>query len=473
MELASTYLNGRIEFFDAVYGPERHAQYTSLPKLYNRTIGPVRGISLHRPSMLDLSMYGTSCDHTLTGYIVRDLLGRGPSSEMSAIPIGGKGASMQQALLGNLGEASERLLAMLHSSVAMDRVEFSTYADLVHQGRRALGPAEVPLFLPEQYKCPGFNFVPFEPGTPIWWTEGRELLTGEPVMAPAQLTLFGWKGRRGEARIGYATSGGLVFHPDRRHAILHGIYENIERDAINLRWYCHMSPPRVEVEIDAFLAEHAGLSHPRMSTPYIQPVQVFLNTVDFPIPVFTAITVDRSRRDRAMLPGGGAWSRKERALIQAIFEIGQAQTGYNLSPHAFDHIRPDSEIFELTDFYYAPVYYGYVQNLPKMAWYTEGRQVVPWDQVPTTTAKNLDEEYEIMTGWLRANDINPLLFDFGSACWPGVFVTKIYMPQLTYAHVPAYPYLGHPRYYEVPQRMGMADHRLELKDLVPDPLPFP
>jgi hypothetical protein len=47
------------------------------------------------------------------------------------------------------------------------------------------------------------------------------------------------------------------------------------------------------------------------------------------------------------------------------------------------------------------------------------------------------------------------------------------MPQLTYAHVPSYPYLGHPRYYKVPQEMGVADHRLELSDLVPDPLPFP
>jgi ribosomal protein S12 methylthiotransferase accessory factor len=473
MELTSTYLNGRIEFFDAVYGPERNAQYTSVPKLYNRTIGPVRAVNLYRPGRLDLSMYGTSCNHTPTGYIVRDLLGKDSSSDILAVPIGGKGAHMQQALLSNLGEAAERLLASLHSSVAMDAMELATYAQLVRQGRRSLGPAEIPLFAPDQYKCPGLGFVPFEADTPIWWIEGRELLTGEPVMAPAQLTQFYWNTRPDEARIGYATSGGLVFHPDRQNAILHGIYENIERDAINLRWYCGMPPPRVEVDIVEFLKEHADLSRPRMSTPYIPPVQVFLNTVDIPIPVFTAITVDRSRRDRAMLAGGGAWSQKERALIQAIFEIGQMRTGYNLSPHAYDHIRPDSKLSELTDFYYAPVYYGHEQNLSKMNWYIESSQVTPWNQVPTIVAKNQDEEYEIMMGWLRANGISPLLFDFSTACWPGVSVTKVYMPQVTLAHVPSHPYLGHPRYYEIPQKIGMADRRLELKDLVADPLPFP
>jgi ribosomal protein S12 methylthiotransferase accessory factor len=178
MGLTSTYLNDRIEFFDAVYGPERQAQYSSLPRLYNRTLGPVQGISLHRPGALDLSMYGTTCDHTPTGYIVRDLLGKGASSDILPIPIGGKGASMQQALLGNLGEAAERLLATLHSSVAMEQVEFATHAELVRRGKRALGPAEIPLFALEQYRDPGFAFVPFESDTPLWWVEGRELLTG-------------------------------------------------------------------------------------------------------------------------------------------------------------------------------------------------------------------------------------------------------------------------------------------------------
>lgn len=473
MGLASIQINGRLEIFDAVYGPERHAQYTSVSKLYNRTIGPVRAVSLYRPGRLDLSMYGTSCEHTPTGYIVRDLIGKASSSDTLGVPIGGKGATMQQALLGNLGEAAERLLAIFHSSVAMSGVESATYAQYVRQGRRALGPAEIPLFASDQYGRPELGFVPFEADTPMWWVEGHELLTGEPVMAPAQLVLFFWKAQRGEARIGYATSGGLVFHPDRRHAILHGICENIERDAINLRWYCRMPPLRVEVDTDAVLRKHADLSCPRMSTPYIPPVRIFLNTVDIPIPVFTAITVDRSRRDHAMLAGGGAWSRKERALVQAIFEIGQMRTGYNLFPHAWDHIRADSTLSELTDFYYAPVYYGYMENLPKMAWYTQGDKVIPWSQVPTSAGNCLDEEYEIILGWLRANRISPLLFDFNAACWPGVSVTKVFMPQVTLAHVPSHPYLGHPRYYEIPQKMGMVDRRLEVKDLVADPLPFP
>ena len=171
-----------------------------------------------------------------------------------------------------------------------------------------------------------------------------------------------------------------------------------------------------------------------------------------------------------MLAGGGAWSTKERALMQAIFEIGQARTGFNLYPHAWDHIKPTSRVSELTDFYYAPVYYGYAENLPKMSWYMEADNAVDWDQIPTTKATTVDEEYEEITGWLATHRIHPIVFDFNSACWPGVSVIKVYMPQLTFAHVPSHPYFGHPRYYEVPRQLGV---RNGVRGLLGDPLPFP
>src|SRR5260370_18994078 len=102
-----------------------------------------------------------------------------------------------------------------------------------------------------------------------------------------------------------------------------------------------------------------------------------------------------------------------------------------------------------------------------------GTQVVPWADVPTASAETIEEEYEAALGWLKTGGLNPLLFDFSGACWPGMNVTKVYMPQLTYAHVPSHPYLGHPRYYEVPQEMGAASRRLDITDLIADPLPFP
>jgi ribosomal protein S12 methylthiotransferase accessory factor len=292
-------------------------------------------------------------------------------------------------------------------------------------------------------------------------------------MAPAQLVLFYWNHKLREARIGYATSGGLVFHPDRKRSILYGIYENIERDAINLRWHCRMPPREVKVDLVEFLRDHAALSHPRMSTNSILPIRVLLNTLDIPIPVFSAVTLDRSRTRNMLLAGGGAWSEKERALTQAIFEIGQMQIGYKLFPRAWDNIRPNSQISELVDFYHAPIFYGSVENLPLLNWYVFDGPPVSWDEVPTIAARDVDEEWEIVMPLLRERSINPIVFDFSSACWPGLSVTKVFMPQITFAHIPSHPYFGHPRYYEVPKRVGASDRALNWSDLLTRPLPFP
>jgi ribosomal protein S12 methylthiotransferase accessory factor len=471
MSLEITYINRRIEFLDAEYTPERQAQYATVTRLYNRTLGPVLSVNLFPPGPADLSMYGTSCAHTPAGQVIRDLTCKSFPLDVLGVPVGGKGASMRQAFLGALGEASERLLAIFHSSGVMHSAELATYSQLRQQGRRALGPSEIPLFAREQYGLE-LGFVPFEPDTPICWIEGRDLFTAEPVLAPAQLVLFYWISKPGEAKIGYATSGGLVFHPDRLQAILYGIYENIERDAINLRWYCAMPPKKVQIDLNAFLRRYAGLNHPRMSTPAIPVMKLLLNTVDIEIPVFTALTIDEARRSHLLLAGGGAWAQKERAMIQAIFEIGQMQIGYKLFPHAWDNIRPDSTVSELTDFYYATIYYGFIENLPKLDWYVEGGDEIPWDDVPTVEARSAAEEYEIVSTCLRRHGVHPVVFDISSACWPGLSVTKVFMPQLTLAHIPSHPYLGHPRYYRIPAKMKFADE-MTFDKLTKNPLPFP
>jgi ribosomal protein S12 methylthiotransferase accessory factor len=472
--LVTTYLNRHVELLDAVYGSERWAQYQSLPRLYNLLIGPLTSVNLYRPGLLDLPMYGSSAKHVAVGSLMRDLATKNSQVlDTLEIPCGGKGLTMQSAFLGTLGEVAERLLAVLHWGGSLEEFEFASYDKLVRQGRAALGPEDIMLFAEEQYSDPNFEYTRFRSDTPLTWVQGTDLLTGDPVMVPAQLAIFYWKRRRGEARIGYATTGGLAFHPSRRQAILHGIYENVERDAVNLRWYCKLPPPIVAVDLAEFLHGDLGLRRSRVTTPFMSPVEVFLNTVDLPLPVFTVVAFDRSRHAHAFLAGGGGWGTKERALLQALGEIGQMRAGFRLARDAWAHIRPDSSLSELSDFFYAPVYYGYAENLPRLAWYTSGSDKVAWEAVPSMPELDEDEQYSSVMELLRAAGIRPILLEFPASGSSDMWVTKVYMPQLTQAHIPSHPCLGHPRYYEVPQRIGLSDRRLGFEDINPDPLPFP
>lgn len=133
------------------------------------------------------------------------------------------------------------------------------------------------------------------------------------MLVPAQLVLMYYKPLPAEPMIGYATTAGLAFYTSRRQAILHGLYEVIERDGVNVQWYSKLPPPHVDVNLSDFLEAHLDVRQARMSTPYIQGVQVFLTSLDTPIPVLTVVTVDQSRRVRAFLGGTGASSQRERS----------------------------------------------------------------------------------------------------------------------------------------------------------------
>ena len=472
MRLSTIYLNQRIELFDGVYNASLRDQIEGVGRLYNRHLGPVTSVHLERPELLDPAMYCGSCNHSPMGLLILDLTVRPAAADSMSIPGGGKGAGMQQPVLGALGELAERFLAILHFQAIVDELEWGTWEQMIARGQAALGPGELPLFAPEQFSRPGFTFVPFRPDTQVRWVRATELLTGRPVLVPAQLVLLYYKRAPGEAMIGYPTSGGLAFHTDRRRAILHGLYEYIERDAINVRWYSRIAPPRVDIVLPQFLESQWHLRNTRISSSSIDGIQVYLNTLDVPIAIFSAVAVDRSRRDRMFLGGGGAWSERERALGQALFELGQARAVLNSYKPGHKPIRADSQTADMTDFLDGAVYFGYEQNLPRLSWYTSGGTVA-WNDVPSFDFENEEAEYDRAPEWLRGAGLNPLVLDFSGACWPGVSVVRVIVPELTGACVAAHPYLGHPRYYEMPRRLGLRDRKLEFDELNSDPVPFP
>jgi ribosomal protein S12 methylthiotransferase accessory factor len=471
MRLTTTYLNERVELFDGIYDEERAAELTALSRLYNRTIGPITAVNLVRPEDRDLSMYSAYSQHVPVERLIRDLRYKaGPYGGL--VPGGGKGASMLRPVLGALGEMTERLLAILHFASLHERVRYGSYRDLARAGYAGLAPAEVPLFAAAQYLGSGFEFVPFEEDTWLGWVEGSDLLTGDPVWVPAQLVLMYYKLHPDERMISYATTAGLAFQTTRLRAILHGLFEVIERDALNIRWYSRLPPARVRVDLEEVLTTELGVPRSRMSTPQLD-VEVFLLTLDSPIPVLAAIGIDRAKVERAFLGGTGASSRREEALAQALFELGQCQTGFHFEdPFGRLPIDADTDLADVVEFFDAPLYYGHARNLPRTAWFTASDQSVEWEDLPTSGTASESAVYERMRQWLGEARLRAVVLDFGDVCPPGMAITKVFVPGLTHACPPRNPMLGHPRFTEMPHRLGLSDRLLQFEDLQTDPAPF-
>jgi len=469
MKVNVTYLNEYIEFLEPMFGERRAAELLSASRLYNRTLGPITSLNLVRPDVNDLPMYSAYCHHAPLEALIADVRLKSKPS-LGLVPGGGKGATLLRPALGALGEMAERLLGMLHFTAIADRILFGTYDQLRDSGRTAPGPSELPLFADEQYDSPGFEFARYTPTTPLGWIDGYDLTTGEQVWVPAQLVLMYYRPRLAEANIGYATTAGLAFQTSRRAALVHGLCEVIERDALNIRWYSRLVPARVEVDVCAALGIPRG-GFRTAAPPDGFDLGVYDLTLDSPVPVIAAIGVDHARQDRAFVGGTGAAPDRTEALAQAMFELGQCQTGFHFEdPFGRLPILPDADERDVVEFFDAPLYYGHRSNIGRVDWFRHGTDEVSWDHLPQIEADD-DAAFAVLADWAARSGLRPIVFDFDAACPAGMSIIKVYVPGLTHACPPRNPMLGHPRFRNPPTAASTGPP-LGFGDLCSDPIPF-
>lgn len=154
----------------------------------------------------------------------------------------------------------------------------------------------------------------------------RRLISGDEVLVPAQLVFIYYPFKtEGETRIGYATSGGLSLHDDRERALLHGITECIERDAINLRWYNQI--PAAPIDLDNLLGLSAYgrsvLDHAKKTGKEIKAYQHNIDLDAYP--VVTTVSFDTDLRKFSFCAGGGVGPSLTHAVESSLREYGQSE----------------------------------------------------------------------------------------------------------------------------------------------------
>ena len=139
-----------------------------------------------------------------------------------------------------LVEGVERVFAC--DDTDPSRLVRAAYADV---DGMAIDPGEIPLFSDAQYRETGFPFRRFNPSAEMDWLWGIRIASGRPVLVPANLI----DGRPPDAIL-HATSNGAACHSSLHHAVLNGLYEVVERDALMVTWLKHRSLPRLILSDD-------------------------------------------------------------------------------------------------------------------------------------------------------------------------------------------------------------------------------
>ena len=398
------------------------------------------------------------------------LYGRGGRGENGATGNGGgAGLTSELAIASAIGETIERTCSSIYDQRSL---VVSSYADLQRVGKRAVSPYSFALFSDRQYSRPDFAYHRFSEDLVVSWAYGYSLAKEEPILVPACLVYLPYKYEHHDDLIADGVSTGLCCARSVPEAILGGLYEVIERDAIMIMWMNKLPCPRLNPSSDLWLStllqERFGPSGLILSINDI--------STDIPIPVVFGLLVDEQNEGIAVTVGAAANLNAEEAALKALVEAAQGRLwikhierrrGIRKYREDFsdvesfeDHVRLFGSLDKIpyVDFLLrSPVERDIlsVQTLGAMEPAQDLRKCVD-----TLAAKGLD----VIAVNLTQPDVEEL----------GFHVVKVLVPGLVdiNAHH-SYPLLGAMRLYSVPRLLGYKDRDTREDEMNPHPHPFP
>ena len=226
-----------------------------------------------------------------------------PAAERGAISVyNGKGATPAEARVSAMMEGIERYSAEVH-----DRQLLVESHSRLSAGVEAVDPGD--LALPDGA----------DPGMPMPWVLGYDLIGEEEVMLPASAVFHPLP--REYPQLFRTNTNGLASGNVLEEAVFHGLSEVIERDAWSLVEAAKRTGPRV-TEVEDGLA--AGLIEKFAAAE----VNVLIKdiTSDVGVPTIAAASDDLRLKDPALLTiGMGTHTSAQVAVLRALTEVAQSR----------------------------------------------------------------------------------------------------------------------------------------------------
>ena len=238
---------------------------------------------------------------------------------------GGKGTTEIQAKVGGLCEAIERYSGVWRREEPVRRASYR------QMNGDALHPGPLMNYSESQYRDRSawnaaqphtrFHIVsePFDEDRPIDWTPVWSMTSNRFVWAPAAYCYFGHPDLR-EWFYCVADANGAAAGNTLEEAILQGLLEVIERDAVALWWYNRLR--KAAVDLDSF-----DVPAFRAIVQYHERIERELYILDIAsdlgIPVFVGVSRRLDRPVEDIIIGFGAHLDPRLAIMRAISEVNQ------------------------------------------------------------------------------------------------------------------------------------------------------
>ncbi len=373
---------------------------------------------------------------------------------------GGKGRSPEQARISAVAESLERYCGVF------DGTEPRRLARLKDLNAPVILPNECLGYSAQQYadraehnrKDHKAYWVsePFDPEAEIEWTPLWSLSDCAMRYLPTSMCYFGYQGNG--PNFGRADSNGCAAGGTLEEAILQGLLELIERDAVAIWWYNRLTRPGVDIASSRDTYGQELLTHYSQVHRTLRVIDV---TSDIGIPTFAAISGRTDKVEEDIIYGFGCHLDPEVALSRALTEINQSLEAVP---------KPGGAAAEVT----------YLGSSDAINWWrttrlSQAEYLVPDDSQATLTLADIGSlatddvlaDIEICVSRLKANDIDVLVLD---QTRPDVNfpVVRVVAPGLRHF----WARFGPGRLYDVPIRQGWLSTQTREEDLNPHVIQF-
>ena len=284
----------------------------------------------------------------------------------------GKGATREQAMASGVMEAIERYSAEQRDT---DDVVVGTY-EQAKEAMMTVNPADLILPLP---------VLDVYPVADIAWTRGFEMFRGCHILVPACAVFYPYF-PDGDYPLFKWHTNGIASGNTMEEAILHALFEDIERDAWSIAEYNDRS------NADILIRDKDSVPAQLIAKFEAQGIKIHLKdlTSDLGIPTIGAAADDTVTKDPELLTiGVGTHLNPEIAAIRAITEVAQSRTTHKHGMKINAQLQKKSQ--ELG--------YEKIKAINHM-WYGDNEKKIYLEDMPDQSTPYVLDDIEVVLGKL-------------------------------------------------------------------------
>lgn len=391
-------------------------------------------------------------------------------------------------LFGNEGTAGRtlsyeesELTAILEGLERYNGIEARSKRTVVHDtfrnlADRALNPLTVGVHAPDQYENENFPFQSFHPERKMNWVWGYSFLQERSLLVPELLAYYSLS-RDGFV---YETSNGCAMGGSVEEAILHGIFEVIERDCFLLTWYARLPLPR----LDLSLADDTELQLmvQRMQAVGGYELHAFQSTMEHSIPSVWVIAKNKKEKGMNLLCAAGAHLDPIRAVKGALYELAGMMLTLDekLEKHRKKYEKMLSNPFLVKEMDHHAMLYGLREAEERLHFLLKNEELPQtFKEAFGETKRHTDitEELQYVLQTLKKKNFEVIVVDQTTPEIKrnGLHCVKVIIPgmlPMTFGHHLT-RLTGLERVLRIPMELGYRKTPLTYEQLNPHPHPFP